>query len=148
MSTDTLRRVARCFAVSVGSTVLSTTILIGLALGLGVAAGLANVVAVCCGIVPSYVANRRWVWRRDGRGSLANEAMPYVAMSLVGLLASTLAVARVADLSASWPTHWRAVALPASNLAVFGALWCVQFVVLDRLIFPARRRPAAQLGEA
>ena len=133
-----LVRVVRCLCVSVGTTVLSAVVLVTLALGLGVTAGVANVVAVCCGIVPSYVANRRWVWNRPGHGSLAREVLPFWALSLTGLAVSTVAVARVASLTSTWPASSRAVALPVANLSVFVALWVVQFVVLDRVIFRHR----------
>ena len=65
-----LQRMSRCLVVSVGTTLLSAAILIALALGAGVPAGSANVIAVCCGIAPSYFANRHWVWGRSGRGDL------------------------------------------------------------------------------
>jgi putative flippase GtrA len=147
VSAATFGRVVRCLTVSVGTTLLSAAVLVALALAMGVPAGVANVAAVCCGVGPSYFANRRWVWRRDGRGSVSREAAPFVALSAAGLVASTVAVARVAALSHTWPTSWRAVALPATNLAVFGALWCVQFMILDRVIFTAPRAAAsAQLG--
>ena len=61
------QRMSRCFVVSVGTTLLSTAVLVALALGAGVPAGSANVIAVCCGIAPSYFANRHWVWGRTGR---------------------------------------------------------------------------------
>jgi hypothetical protein len=66
----TLVRVVRCLCVSVGTTVLSALVLVVLALGFGVTASVANVVAV--------------------------------------------------------------------NLSVLAALWVVQFVVLDRVIFRYR----------
>jgi putative flippase GtrA len=135
---------ARCLTVSVGTTILSAVILASLAVGLGVPAGLANVIAVLCGIGPSYLGNRRWVWKRDGRGDLAGEVVPFWVLSIAGLLISTLAVARVGALSHAWPATARAIALPLANLAVFGALWCVQFVVLDRVIFHDRRAQRVQ----
>jgi putative flippase GtrA len=134
----TLRRAARCMAVSIGTTVLSTTILIVLAVGLGMRAGTANVIAVACGILPSYLGNRRWVWGRTGKGSLPREVAPFWAMSLAGLVASTLLVDEVGTISAHWSGFARAIVLPTANLAVFGALWLVQFVVLDRIIFSVR----------
>jgi putative flippase GtrA len=132
------RRVVGCLCVSVGTTLLSAAVLVALALGLGVSAGIANIIAVCCGIVPSYVANRRWVWKRPGRGSLTREVLPFWVLSLTGLAVSTFAVARVADLTSTWTSSARVVALPLANLSVFAALWVVQFVLLDRVIFRPR----------
>jgi putative flippase GtrA len=129
--------------VSVGTTVLSAVVLLILALGIGMPAGAANVVAVCCGIVPSYIGNRRWVWQRAGRGSLAREAAPFWILSLAGLAASTVSVSWVAHVTSDWSQSSRAVALPAANLAVFGALWIAQFVALDRVIFRTRSVRAA-----
>ncbi len=136
-----VQRLTRCFSVSVGTTLFSAAILVALTLGAGVPAGAANVIAVCCGIGPSYLANRRWVWPRVAdAGNVTREVAAFWALSLAGLAASTLAVARVAAIGAHWSTSARAVALPAANLAVFGALWAVQFIVLDRLLFNDNHR--------
>ena len=118
----TLVRVVRCLCVSVGTTVLSAAVLVALALGFGVSAGVANVVAVCCGIVPSYVANRRWVWNRPGHGSLAREVLPFWALSLTGLAVSTVAVARVASLTSTWATSSRGRASDREPQRVRGAV--------------------------
>jgi putative flippase GtrA len=134
----TFMRIVRCLCVSIGTTLLSAVVLVALALGLGMSAGVANIIAVCCGIVPSYVANRRWVWKRPGRGSLTREVLPFWVLSLTGLAVSTIAVARVASLTSTWTSSARAVALPVANLSVFAALWVVQFVLLDRVIFRQR----------
>ena len=131
----TVGRAVRCLSVSVGTTVLSAVILVSLAVGVGVPAGTANVIAVVCGIVPSYLGNRRWVWGRSGRGSLAREVVPFWTLAIVGLIASTVAVARVGVHTATWSHGARAIVLPAANVAVFGVLWAVQFVLLDRVIF-------------
>ena len=89
----TSRRVLCCLSVSVGTTVLSAVILVALVVGAGVPAGTANVIAVCCGILPSYLANRRWTWGRSGKGSVAREVVPFWALSIAGLLVSTVTVA-------------------------------------------------------
>ncbi len=129
------RRMSRCLLVSVGTTLLSAGVLVTLALGAGVPAGSANVVAVCCGIAPSYFANRHWVWGRRGRSDFAREVVPFWVLSLAGLVASTVAVSAVASSAAHWSTSARALALPLANLSVFGALWLLQFALLDKVLF-------------
>jgi putative flippase GtrA len=131
----TALRMGRSMCVSVGTSALSATVLAVLAVGFGMAAGTANVLATICGIGPSYAYNRRWAWRRSGRGDLWREVVPFWVLSLSGLVLSTAAVAAVSSWGADWPDAVRAVALPAANIAVFGALWLVQFVVLDRVLF-------------
>ena len=132
-----VQRLSRCLLVSVGTTLLSAAVLVALALGMGVPAGSANVVAVCCGIAPSYFANRHWVWGRSGRGDLMREVVPFWMLALAGLLASTVAVSMAASATAHWSTASRSLALPLANLAVFGALWLVQFALLDHVVFRA-----------
>src|SRR3954466_1375062 len=84
----TCRRGLGCLRVSVGTTVLSAVILVALVTGAGVPAGTANVIAVCCGILPSYLANPRWTRGRPGKGSGAREVWPFWALSLAGLIVS------------------------------------------------------------
>lgn len=126
-------------SVSVGTTALSACVLVALTVGAGMSGGRANVVAVLCGIVPSYLANRYWVWERRGRSSMAREVAPFWVLSLAGLAISTLSVARVDVLTAHWSAAARSIALPVANLSVFGALWIVQFVLLDRVLFRSER---------
>jgi hypothetical protein len=64
-------------------------------------------------------------------------------LSLAGLAISTGAVAWAASFTASWSAAARAVALPVANLSVFGALWVVQFAVLDHVLF-AYPSPASE----
>jgi putative flippase GtrA len=130
-----VQRMSRCLLVSVGTTLLSAAVLAVLALGMGVPAGSANVVAVLCGIGPSYLANRNWVWGRSGRGSLVSEVLPFWALSLAGLVISTVAVSMVGSAAADWSTTARAIALPFANLSTFAALWLVQFALLDKVLF-------------
>jgi putative flippase GtrA len=142
----TLMRLARCMSVSVGTTALSAVILVGLSVGLGVHASTANAIAVVCGIPPSYLGNRRWVWRRTGRHDVRREVLPFWVLSLAGLVVSTALVGRVGDVGRAWPPAVRALMLPAAMAAVFGTLWIVQYLVLDRVIFRARARPLLVSG--
>ena len=136
-SKELVQRVARCLSVSVGTTLLSAAVLVALTLGAGVPAGMSNVIAVCCGIVPSYLANRTWVWDRHGRGSWSREVAPFWVLSLAALVCSTIAVSAVASATATWSSAVRVIALPAANMSTFAALWVVQFAVLDRVLFAA-----------
>ena len=142
---NVLRRPARVTqllrysAVSGISTVTSLTVL-GVLVGLfGVDAVVANVFATAVGTVPSFELNRRWVWFDQSQRSVLRQVTPFCTLSFAGLVLSTLTVravsARTVDLSRGWHT----LAVEAANVAAYGALWVVQFVLLDRVLF--RQRP-------
>ena len=152
-----IQKLARCFTVSVGSTVLTAALIVTFAIGLGVPGAIANVLAVLIATGPSYLANRRWVWGIRGRSSYAREVAPFVGLSIAGLALSTVAVGAMDAVSTDWPASFRALALPLANVGAYGLLWIVQFVMLDRVIFRdraagvpphagARSRPADVLG--
>ena len=63
-----------------------------------------------------------------------------------GLIASTVVVAWTASATESWSPGLRSMVLPFANLATFGALWIVQFVLLERVIFREDRGPLGVLG--
>ena len=89
----------------------------------------ANLVAVCISAVPSYYLNRAWVWGKRGSSSMAREVLPFWIMTLAGLALSTF-FAYVAD------RIWDAtIAVNIANLAGFGVLWVVKFLVLDQYVF-------------
>ncbi len=128
----------RYSTVSGISTVTSLTVL-GVLVGLcGVDAVLANVVATAVGTVPSFELNRRWVWFDQSQRSVLRQVTPFCTLSFAGLVLSTLTVravsARTIDLSRGWHT----LAVEAANAAAYGALWVVQFVLLDRVLFRHR----------
>jgi putative flippase GtrA len=139
-----LERLACSLGVSIATTIVSTGVLVVLAVGIGLDAGAANAIGVVCGIPLSYVGNRRWVWGRTGPSGLGRELLPFWGMCLLGLLASTLVVGRVGAATVALASSWRAVILPVANAATFAVLWTLQFVLLDRVIFRHRGpRPAA-----
>ena len=91
--------------------------------------------ATAVGTVPSFELNRRWVWFDHSQRSLLRQVTPFCTLSFAGLVVSTLTVravsARTVDLSRGWHT----LAVEAANVAAYGALWVVQFVLLDRVLF-------------
>jgi putative flippase GtrA len=139
-----MAQLLRYSAVSGISTVTSLTIL-GVLVGVfGVDAVLANVLATAVGTVPSFELNRRWVWFDQSQRSVLRQVTPFCTLSFAGLVLSTLTVrfvsARTVDLSRGWHT----LAVEAANVSAYGALWVVQFVLLDRVLFRPRRALSEQ----
>jgi putative flippase GtrA len=136
-------RLVRCMGVSVVSTVVCFTILILMTAVFGVAAALANVVATAIATVPSYHLNRRWTWGRRDRSNPWREVLPFWVLAFCGLALSTVTVA-IGD---AWAASLhlvpvlRTATVLVSHLGGFGALWILQFVLLDRVLF-ARTQPA------
>lgn len=90
---------------------------------------LSNVIAVSAGAVPSYVLNRAWTWGKVGKSHLTKEVLPFWAISLFGLIFSTLVV--------GWATETWDGALVANiaNIGAFGVLWVGKFAFLNMVLF-------------
>jgi putative flippase GtrA len=123
------------------SLVATTTSLITLGVLVGLVdlpAAWSNVIATAVGTVPSFELNRRWVWTSTGRRSLVGQIMPFCALSFTGLVVSTVAVGMASGRTAGW-SHWsHTVAVLSANVAAYGALWVVQYQMLDRVLFRTR----------
>jgi putative flippase GtrA len=144
MTANLIRKLARYATVSVISTGVSLSIL-GTLVATGLTtAGWANIIATSVGTIPSFELNRRWVWGKDGHRSVLAEMLPFCALSFAGLVLSTIAVSTAAGWAsaAHLSTAARTLIADAANVGTFGALWVVQFVLLDRVLF----RPAADRG--
>jgi putative flippase GtrA len=136
----------RYAAVSAISTTVGLTCLALLVVVGHWPAGWANLMGTGLGTIPSFELNRRWVWHRHDRRSLAREVVPFCVLSLVELIASSLVVHAVAGWTArqGWPDGVRTVADLGSSVATYGALWVAQYVILDRALFA--RRPERGAG--
>jgi putative flippase GtrA len=136
-----IRKLLRYASVSAIATAVSLTILGGLIAANVTSAGWANVIATAAGTIPSFELNRRWVWRKSGPRSIVAEVGPFVALSLGGLGLSTIAVSAGAGWASSTGMGHsaRALAAEAANIATFGSLWVVQYLILDRILFGQRR---------
>ncbi len=122
------------------TSVLSLAILAGLIRFDVTSPARANVISAVAGIGPSFALNRRWAWKRSGRGSMAREVLPFWIYALVSLVLSTIAVERAgvwAD-SVALPPGRRTLVIVLANLATYGALWIGQFLLLDRVLFRDR----------
>ena len=138
-----LMSLVRYTAVSAISTTVGLTSLALLVVLGHWPAGWANLVGTGLGTIPSFELNRRWVWRRNDRRSLAREVVPFCLLCLVELVASSLAVHAVAGWTArqGWPSGVRTATDLLASVATYGALWVGQYVVLDRALFARRPGP-------
>jgi putative flippase GtrA len=135
-----LLRFLRYSSVSVVSTITSIVVLGILVGAFGFPAVLSNVIATVIATVPSFELNRRWVWKQDEKRSVLRQALPYFLLSLFGLVVSTLAVHLVADMTVHSTRIDKTLAAEMANLAAYGSLWCVQYVLCDRILFRSSAR--------
>jgi putative flippase GtrA len=136
-----LRQWIRYAAVSGISTGISQCVLAVLVATRTTGAVTANVIATMVGTIPSFEFNRRWVWGKTGRRSMATEVVPFAAISATGLALSTLAVAvasRWAE-AIALDTTWRTLTVQGANLGAFGLVWIAQFFLLDKVLFQHRQ---------
>lgn len=151
-TTGTARRAILRFgkfaSASLVSTVISQLTLMGV-YGIGGAdATVASVCAFAAGAIPNFLINRRWAWQRKGRPAVGKELLPYLAVILVGGLASTGLITLADGLLQPVLTDrtWRTLALDGVYVGSYGLLFFAKFLVLDRFVF--RQRPADTGSEA
>ncbi len=89
--------------------------------------GQANVFAAVVAALPAYLLSRYWVWQVDGRPSLRTEVIPFWAIALLGLVASTI-TASIAD-----RLFERPIMISVGSLLGYLVVWVLKFLVLDRL---------------
>jgi putative flippase GtrA len=152
-----LHRFVRYGSVSAVSTVTSLVVL-GTLIGiLGYPATWSNVIATAIATVPSFELNRRWVWAQSGEGSVLRKALPYFLLSFAGLIVSTFAVHLSSDATIHSTRLVHTAAAELANIAAYGSLWVVQFLLCDRILFRQsqhgqgsfeRTAPSAQDGMA
>ena len=85
--------------------------------------------------IPSYYLNRRWVWGKGGRSHIWRELLPFWVMSITGI-GFALYTASLAQhfANAHHLQHLaRTVLVVGANVAAFGILWILKFLILNRL---------------
>ncbi len=145
-----LRQLIRYAAVSGISTGVSQAILAALVATRATSAVWANIIATMVGTVPSFELNRRWVWGRTGRRSMASEVVPFAVISASGLALSTLAVAIASRWTeaANLGTTARTLTIELASLTAFGLVWIAQFILLDKVLFSASAGQAQAVADA
>ncbi len=95
----------------------------------------ASVLGWLAGALPNYWLNRTYAWRRQGRASLRSEVLPYIAIVLVTLVLATVATGAadrlLQHLEVAESVRWAAVG--ATFLGVYGVVFVLRFLLLDKL---------------
>lgn len=130
-------KLLRFGAVSAFNVIFGQIILYGAQVALGWEPVWANILAVSIGTVPAYFLSRYWVWEKRGKNHFWREVLPFWVITFIGFVLSTAAVWFV-------DTNWdpSPLVINLTNLAAFGVVWVVKFVVLDRVLFKAEPHPA------
>lgn len=133
-------KIVRFGMVSVAVSAFSLSLLYVLVNAAGWPGWAANLLAVNMGAVPAYLLNRYWVWNKTGHNHFWGEVVPFWAMTISGMVLSTLAVDAAIG---RWQGSWVPI---VANLLSYFSLWFVKFLLLDHFIF-GRVRPLLQKTE-
>lgn len=124
--------------MSVANTVAGQA-LIGLGFGIlhwpASRAALVATVVVC---IPAFFAYQRWVWCHDGPTRLASHVLPFVVISLAGLVASTqaAAAAEAFGLTATSNRTIQTAIVMVSTTASLLLLWVLRFLLFQSVFMP------------
>jgi len=99
---------------------------------------LASVAAFLAGALVNFGASRFWAWGRRHR--LRRDAFGYALLAVCMALTATAVTSVVHAALADADPDQRAVLVEASYFAVYGALFLVRFVLLDRVLFRSRHQ--------
>jgi putative flippase GtrA len=85
--------------------------------------------------IPSYFLNRQWVWKKAGRSHLWREVLPFWVMSITGIGFALYTASVAHNYADAHHLHHlaRTVLVVGANIAAFGILWVLKFVILNRL---------------
>jgi putative flippase GtrA len=84
---------------------------------------------------PSYFLNRRWVWKKGGRSHWWREILPFWVMSLTGIGFALYTASLAHNFADNHHLQHlpRTVLVVGANIAAFGILWLLKFIILNRL---------------
>ncbi len=131
--------VTRVVRYALGSVVASLVSLVTFVVVYGVLGGLSprvtSVVASLVGMVPAYFLNRNWAWGRRGRSHLVKEVIPYLAASLLGLVAAMWSVDVVSSHVKSLTTDktLQVTLVAMAYVGTYAALWILKFLFFNIL---------------
>jgi putative flippase GtrA len=114
---------------------------------LGASTTVCSIVAFFAGAVPNWVLNRRWAWEVTGKVEVAREVIGYSIVSLLAVVASSVATGWTNSEIQSLPKHSgiHVLLVTGSYVVVQALLFVMKFVVYDRWVFAGRSRFRAAL---
>jgi putative flippase GtrA len=134
---------------TIGSVIAAVTsaVVFALVFMLGASTTVCSTVAFIAGAIPNWVLNRRWAWRVTGRVALGREVLAYIVISVLSLLASSLATSWAHGQARSITDDHatQAILVSAAYVAVFAILFVGKFVVYEVWVFSGRSRIRAAL---
>jgi hypothetical protein len=100
----------------------------------------ANLSQAAVATIPSYQLNRKWAWGRSGKGHLWKEAIPFWALSFIGLGFSEVTAIVSGNYASShhWTHSGKSLLVAAVVLATYGVLWVGKFIVFNKVLFADR----------
>lgn len=140
---------ARITRYTIGSIIaLATSVVVFSLLYIaGLGTTVCSILAFVAGAVPNWILNRRWAWKIKGRLAFGREIVGYIAVSILALIASSLATAWTNTRVQTIPAHHgiRVILVTASYVAIQGILFVVKFAVYEHWVFSGRSRVRAAL---
>jgi putative flippase GtrA len=100
----------------------------------------ASVAAFLAGAIVNFGASRFWAWGRRHRHGLRRDLLGYALLAICIALTATTVTSVVDAALVDADPEQRAVLVEASYFAVYGALFLVRFVLLDRVLFRSRHQ--------
>ena len=141
--------VTRVVRYALGSVVASLVSLVTFVVVYGVLGALSprqsSVAASLTGMVPAYFLNRNWAWGRRGRSHLVKEVLPYLAASVLGLVAAMWSVdvasSHVKTLTGDKSLQVTLVAM--AYVGTYASLWVLKFLFFNVLFGRPHRAAGA-----
>jgi putative flippase GtrA len=131
--------VTRVVRYALGSVVASLVSLVTFVVVYGVLGALSprqsSVAASLAGMVPAYFLNRNWAWGRRGRSHLVKEVLPYLAASVLGLVAAMWSVDAVSSHVKSFTSDktLQVTLVAMAYVGTYAALWVLKFLFFNVL---------------
>ena len=139
------RTLTRYFVGSVIAMIVSeATLLLVYGLHLG-GARLAAVAAWGTGAIVNYFLNRNWAWGRRGRWHIVKEVIPYLAASVLGLVAAMWSVDTVSSHVKAWTDDktLQVTLVAAAYVGTYASLWVLKFLFFNVLFARPHRHADA-----